>query len=156
LRHCLEAWPADGATRFLMARTCRRADDLDEARAHLQEARRLHWPATQIHLEAVLAEAQSGQAPKREATVQRYLGGSNPDEGIILEALVRGYLRINFLDQAYRWATVWIDRHPGDWPARFWRGQVLERGLKFDLAAEDYLRALDEKPDHAPSHLRAG
>jgi tetratricopeptide (TPR) repeat protein len=156
LRRCLAARPADAAAHFLMARTCRRADRLDEARGHLTDARRIGWPEAQIELEVLLAEAQSGQARRLEATLQRHLRGSGPDEGIILEALVRGYLRDNFLEEAYRCATAWIDRHPADWPARFWRGQVLARGLKYDLAAEDYLRALDRKPDHAPSRLRAG
>src|SRR5205085_1570220 len=63
LRRCLAVWPDSGETQFLMARTCRRAGDLDAARAHLREAKRLHWVEDEVRLESLLMQTQFGAVP---------------------------------------------------------------------------------------------
>src|SRR5262249_25444636 len=60
LERCWEVWPASAETHFLLARTCRRANDLDGARDHLSEAQRLDWDPELIELEYLLMQAQSG------------------------------------------------------------------------------------------------
>src|SRR5438105_1984288 len=47
LRSCVAIRTDSGQTHFLLARTSRRAGDLDEARAELKEAARLEWPDEQ-------------------------------------------------------------------------------------------------------------
>ncbi|HEV3256185.1 MAG TPA: tetratricopeptide repeat protein, partial [Gemmataceae bacterium] len=66
LQRCLEVWPESGETHFLMARTCRRDGDMEQARAELQQAKRLHWVEEQIRLEYLLQEAQGGAVPQVE------------------------------------------------------------------------------------------
>jgi tetratricopeptide (TPR) repeat protein len=154
LERCLEVWPESGETHFLLARTCRRDGDLASARTHLQAARRLGWVQELIDLETLLLRAQSGDVPPVEAELRALLTRGHRDAGLIVEALVIGWLEENFLDDAYRLTALWLNEHPDDWQIRFLRGRVLEAGLRHDLAAEEYGRVLQQKPDHLLAHLR--
>jgi tetratricopeptide (TPR) repeat protein len=156
LEECLEVWPQSGETQFLMARTCRRAGDFDRARQHLKEAKQLNWVQQQIQLEYLLMQAQAGMVRQAEPALRKSLLAGKGDETIIFEALIIGCLQDNLLDEAHQWATDWIKNFPDDWRGRFWKGRVLQAGLRFDLAAEEYRQVLAIKPDHAESHLRRG
>jgi tetratricopeptide (TPR) repeat protein len=156
LRDCLEIWPKSGETSFLMARTCRRAGDFDSARTHLQEAERKGWVPALIDLERLLAKAQAGLVQAVEQDLRRHLEARPAEQKVILETLVIGSLQSNFLDDAYRWSTRWVEDYPDDWQGHFVRGRVLESGLRFDLAADEYQRALEDKPDLLPARLRLG
>src|SRR5207302_11281163 len=103
---------------FQLARTWRRAGDFDAARAHLEQAERLGWVPEAVALEYQLIPVQSGVVRPYEQTLRRYLGEGHGEEKFILEALAAGCLQSNFLDEAHRWATLWAERHPGDWQAR--------------------------------------
>src|SRR5262249_31319281 len=144
------------AAHFLLARTCRRAGDFAAAGAHLGEAERRGWVAEAVGLERLLLQAQSRAVRAAGPTLRGYLAAGHPEEGLILEALAAGCLQGNFLEEAHRWTSIWVERHPGDWRARLWHGRVLEQGLSYDLAAEQYRRVLERKPGHAEAHLRRG
>jgi tetratricopeptide (TPR) repeat protein len=75
---------------------------------------------------------------------------------VILEALVKGSLQSNFLDDAYRWGTHWVEVCPEDCQAHWLRGRVLQSGLRYDLAAEEYQLALERKPDLLAARLGLG
>src|SRR5205807_2314670 len=156
LRGCLEIWPNSAETSFLMARTCRRAGDFASARTHLQEAERKGWVPALIDLERLLAKAQTGLVQAVEQDLRRHLEARPPEQKVILETLVIGSLQSNFLDDAYRWSTRWVENYPDDWQGHFLRGRVLESGLRFDLAADEYQRALDGKPDLLPARFGLG
>src|SRR5262249_25517065 len=55
-----------------------------------------------------------------------------------------------------RWSSRWVEIFPDDSQAHLMRGQVLESGLRYDLAAEEYQQALERKPDMMTAHLRLG
>jgi tetratricopeptide (TPR) repeat protein len=148
LQKCLEIWPSSGETEFLMARTCRRAGDLEGARDHLQKAKRLNWVAQQIQLESYLIQAQTLLEPWVEEKLNGLLQGGHPEERFILEALVMGCLQGNLLKRALQWTTVWVEHHPDDWEARFWNGRVLEAGLAYPLAAKEFQKAVELNPSH--------
>jgi tetratricopeptide (TPR) repeat protein len=154
LQRCLEAWPQSGETHFVMARTCRRAGDLAGARTHLDEARRLGWVKELTDLESLLLQAQSGAVRPVESRLRGYLTQGHRDAALIVEALVIGWLEGNFVEDAYRLTSVWLEEHADDWAVRFWHGRVLEAGLRYDLAAEEYARVLERKPGYAAAHLR--
>ncbi len=156
LDECLKVWPQSAETQFLMARTCRRDGNLDQARQYLKEAKRLNWVQPQIQLEYLLMQAQAGLVRQVEPKLRQSLIEGKGDETIIFEALVMGCLQDNLLDEAHQWVTDWIKNFPDDWHARFWKGRVLEAGLRYDLAAEEYRQVWEIKPDHAESHLRGG
>jgi tetratricopeptide (TPR) repeat protein len=156
LEECLRVWPTSGEVQFLLARTCRRQGDLDEARRRLEEARRLGWVPELIDLEVLLAQAQAGKMPLVEDRLRRRLAEGHRDAELILEALVKGCLECQFLDQAYGWSNDWVGLTPQSWQAHYWQGQVLEAGLRYDLAAEAYARAVERNNQRWEAHFRLG
>jgi tetratricopeptide (TPR) repeat protein len=156
LERCREVWPKSSATAFLLARTCRRAGNFAEARKQLQVAESLGWTAALIELERLLLQAQAGLVQPVQQELNRYLEVWPSERPVIFEALVIGALQGNFVDDAYRWSTRWTEAYPDAWPAHVLRGRVLERGLRYDLAADEYRQALECKSDLLAAHLGLG
>src|SRR5579871_3315562 len=156
LQRCREAWPASADTCFLLARTCRRGGDVEAAQTYLREAERLGEVPALIELERLLLMARAGVVQAFEEELGRFLETRPDERPIILEALVLGSLQGNFLEDAYRWSTRWVTDTPDDGRSHLLRGQVLERGLRYDLAAEAYQRALECNPDSLAAHLGIG
>jgi tetratricopeptide (TPR) repeat protein len=154
LRHCLAIWPSSAETHFLLARTARRAGDLEEARAQLNEARRLNFAADQIDLEDLLLQAQAGGITQAEAPLRKLLAAGHADEPLILEALVRGCLHYNFTQDACRWAGSWTERHPDDGQAHYWHGIALDAAAQSESAVEQFQAALQANPEHADARVR--
>jgi tetratricopeptide (TPR) repeat protein len=143
LAKCLEVWRSSGETHFLMARTCRRAGDLDAAREYLQKAKRLKWVPEQIQLESYLIQAQTLLVPWVEEKLRASLQDGHPEERFILEALVMGCLQGNLFKKALQWTTVWVEHHPDDWEARYWNGSVFQAGLRYEWAIREFQKALE-------------
>jgi tetratricopeptide (TPR) repeat protein len=154
LRDCLTVWPSSAETHFLLARTARRAADLDLARAQLAEARRLNYLGDQLDLEELLLQAQGGGITKVEPKLRELLAAGHAEEPLILEALVRGSLFYNFTKDASRWAGHWTERHPDDWQAHYWHGIALDAAAQPESAVEQLQRALQANADHADARLR--
>src|SRR5262245_26899335 len=121
LQSCIEVWPADGEVLFLMARTCRRLSQFDQARDYLQLAAKQHWVGQQIKLENLLIKAQQVYLPETTKQLQEILKEGHQDDTLIFEALIIGCLETNNFFQANRWVTIWMEQHPDDWLARYWR-----------------------------------
>ncbi|MDB5307279.1 MAG: tetratricopeptide repeat protein [Gemmataceae bacterium] len=157
LDEVLKVRPASGQARFLMARTCRRADDLTAAAAHLREAKRLGWVPDAVEVEEHLIEAQEvGPRGPNEATLQLLALTHHPDERVILEALAKGYRNVHRPEAAVKWLGIWITRYPDDWLPRQWRGEILEAFNLTDDARADYQRALELRPAAIAARRRLG
>jgi tetratricopeptide (TPR) repeat protein len=156
LRVCVQVWPASGETHFRLGRVCRRGGDYAAARQHLDLARRHRWPAPAVDLELLLLEAQIHGARGHDAsTLQHYvLSHKHPEEKLILEALVKGYLHNFYLRDAEFWLDYWIDVYPEDWIAYFWRGQLRERLGLLEEACQDYRESLRLAPEQIDAELR--
>jgi tetratricopeptide (TPR) repeat protein len=152
LKVCLQVWPHSGETHFLMARTCRRAGDLDGAKAQLQEARRLHWDSNDLALETLLLKAQLGMIGPIEQTLRACVQERHRDERLILEAWIMGCLEINSLPEAFGLTKIWSEHFPEDWQPSYWRGRALQRAQRYDLAVEEYEKALTKNPNYPPAH----
>jgi tetratricopeptide (TPR) repeat protein len=152
LETCASIWKQSAETQFLLARTCRRAGDLDAATAHLHRAKELHWVDGQLRLEAILVRTQAGAIKSTESVLHGYLDRGDPDSRLILEALVVGSLQANFLKEAYHWASAWCKNFPDDWEGHYWQGNVLLAGLNLDKAAAEYEKALAGNPNFALAH----
>jgi tetratricopeptide (TPR) repeat protein len=139
---------------FQLGRVCRLAGDTDAARQHLSEARQLGWSKAAVTLEDQLLQAQLGFARDLEGPLQQHLSRTAADTRWVCEAMVRGYLLSNLLDEAYRWSRLWVEQQPDDWLAHDWAGRVLEAGQRQDLAAEAYQAALDCRPARPETHFR--
>jgi tetratricopeptide (TPR) repeat protein len=156
LERCLQIWPKNGEAHFLTARTCRRAGDFEAARQHLAEAERLGWVKDIIDLEYLLLTAQIGALARAEPALRRQLERGHPEEVMILEALARGNLQIQAAREAHRWTRIWLERHPDDWQARFWQGQALAQGGQYELAVEQFQKALEGNPRHPGTNYLLG
>jgi tetratricopeptide (TPR) repeat protein len=155
LQCCLAVWPRGAATHFQIGRMYRRQGRLVEARRHLQEANLLRYSRDELSLEFHLlaAEICAAKTLERKLFVD-FLASEHDDDLLVYEAMVKGFRRNKFFDDAYRWASKWVQRFPNDWYAHYNRGLVLEQGENYYLASEDYRRALALKPDHIEVRLR--
>jgi tetratricopeptide (TPR) repeat protein len=153
LANCLAAAPLNAEAHFLMARTCRRADDFSGWFDHLQTADLLGWPQDQVVLEILLKEAQVGNTWKVEQQLQSYLTAGHPEEVLIVEALVRGYLDNDLPKKAFHLTEEWINNYPDDWQARFYHGRALQLGARFKEAIADYKKVLLLKPRQPEGQL---
>jgi len=156
LERCLRVRPDSADLHFLLARTCRRDGDPDAARAHLREAKRLHWVEEEISLEYLLLQAEALLVPRVEQALRGYLERGHADETLILEALIHGCLQNNRLSDAQHWTSVWTERHPDDWHGHYWQGRVFDAGLRYEQAADEYGKALAKNPACRDAHLRLG
>jgi tetratricopeptide (TPR) repeat protein len=153
LRAVLAQWPLDAETHLLLARACRRADDLDGWREHLHAAEVLQWPAADIDRERVLAAAQTGDLRRAERELDPW-GGTGDDWPLAAEALLKGYLVTYRLDDLLAGAQTWIDRRPDDWVPYYHRGEAYLYARLLARAADDFRRVLERNPGHPLARLR--
>jgi tetratricopeptide (TPR) repeat protein len=154
LQVCLEKWPLNAEAHFLMARTCRRLDDLAAWEAHLHKAEVLQWPREKVVLEIHLRQAQTGDLRDVEAGLLTYLREAPPDEKEVRVALAKGYLHNRHLNEIVALTDTWVARYPDDWQARLYRGRALQFFAPHrDEAVAEYLRVLELRPDQAQARL---
>jgi tetratricopeptide (TPR) repeat protein len=154
LGHCLESWPYNAETHFLMARCYRRAGNLVDWKTHLDRAEKLRWPKEQITLERQLRRAQVGDIWEVEDKLFDLVNTQPPEEVIILEALVNGCIENDRLFDVIALTTTWIDRFPKDWLPLVYRGNAQLRLYgKPAEAVKDFQHVLELKPDNPEAHL---
>jgi len=153
LRAVLAQWPHDAETHFLLARACRRADDLAGWQDHLRAAEVLQWSAADIDRERVLADAQTGHFSRAERELDPS-GDAGDDWTLAAEALLKGSLVTYRLDELLTSAQSWIDRRPDDWVPYYHRGDTFRYARLMARAADDYRRVLERYPDHPLARLR--
>ncbi len=154
LQRYLAIRPEDGDGHFLMARTCRRAQDFQGCLDHLAKCRSLRYDPRTIELEHLMMQAQSGDLRDSEARLLALLQDLHPQEVLILEALTRGYLQVHRLREAHIWAGRWFDRHPEDHHALLWRALSSELARQYGVAIADYRKVLQIEPDSPDARLR--
>lgn len=159
LEKCLLVWPDDARVHFLLARTARRARDLDLAESHLLECERLQGDRTDprlgdTKLERVLILAQRGQLAEAEPFLRRRIQEGHPDHLLIFETLSWEYMGRNRLSDALSLLTLWLDEQPDEYEALVRRGWVEEHMFAMEKAADDYRQALSLRPDRDNVRLR--
>jgi tetratricopeptide (TPR) repeat protein len=153
LSHCLETWPVNAEAHFLMARSCRRADDGAGWQRHLKNAEILQWPKEALALERRLMQAQVGDVRGAEPALVGYLERQHPDELLIYEALAKGALEADRLHDVLHWTTAWLERHPDAWQPRLYRGRCFHLGRSLHRAIAEYRRVLEARPDQVQVRL---
>jgi tetratricopeptide (TPR) repeat protein len=154
LAHCLEAWPLSAEANFLMARTVRRAGHPSSSKVYLDRAEILRWPKKEIDLERQLRRAQVGNVWDMEDSLIDLLNTRPPEEVIILEALVAGFMEADRLIDVIALTTTWAEHFPDDWLALILRGNAeLRLYGKPSSAAKDFQRVLELKPNDPDAHL---
>jgi tetratricopeptide (TPR) repeat protein len=159
LRALLQLQPHSAEAYFLLASACRRArrEDFRHAQEHLTAAKRLGWSETALAQEfSLLNFQQQGTPGQGEQALFQLLQAPQTDRPLVLEALVRGCLRADRLEEAEVRLDRWIQSSPDDWYAYLWRGtlfQYLDRPMR---AVDDYEHALRCRPDSADIRYRLG
>jgi tetratricopeptide (TPR) repeat protein len=154
LARCLEISPFNGELQFLMAQTCRRADDAESWAYHLGNARSLHWAPDQIELEQRLAEAQFGNIWGMEDQLRDEARQAPPYAKVmIVEAMIKGFLDNERPKEAYRLARAWTEDYPQDWVGWLLLGRTCQLGALFPEAIEDFERCLKINPDQPQTQL---
>ena len=146
LQAILEICPLNARVQFLMARTCRRDDDPADL-GYLNLAESFGWPRDQILLEHRLRQAQSGDTWSVEEALLEELNRLTPEEQVILEGLVKGYLNSARFADAVAIATTWIKRYPDDWLSYLYRGRGYQGLGQWGEAISDYQNVLKTHPE---------
>jgi tetratricopeptide (TPR) repeat protein len=159
LDKCLLAWPRDPHVHFLLARTARRARDLDQAERHLLECEHLQNDRSDprlgdTELERLLIRAQRGMLTETEHVLRRRIQQGHPDRLLILEALSWELMGRNRLSEALALLNLWLDEQPDDFEALVRRGWVHEHMFDLDKSALDYRKALAQRPSRDNVRLR--
>jgi tetratricopeptide (TPR) repeat protein len=160
LEKCLLAWPKDPHVYFLLARTARRAGDLDQADSHLLHCEHLQDDRSDprlgdTKLERMLILAQRGKLTEVEHFLRRRIQEEHPDRLLILETLSWEFMGRNRLSEALSLLNHWLEAQPDDYEALVRRGWVEEHMFNMDKAVEDYRKALALRPtrDHVRQRL---
>lgn len=154
LGRCRRAWPADGDTWLLSARTARRAGHFDAASGLLDEAKERKALPRLVLLERTLLHAQQGRFGELEDTLHDLLRASRVDYPFIAEVLTDEYMRTYRFPEARSLLNRWIELDGEDDEAHLRRGWVAEHQLDFDQAIRDYRHVLEREPTRDPIRLR--
>ncbi len=149
---CLSVWPRRTDLRLQAARAARRGGQLKRAESYLAECERENITADTA-LERVLLRVQKGEFVEDQAFLAQLLRDNHPDTTLILEAMVRGAIRIHRRRDAIRYLRRLVDRAPDDPEAYFLLGsQLAKAGLMAD-AVPNFQRALQLAPRRADYRL---
>jgi tetratricopeptide (TPR) repeat protein len=153
LRRTLATRPFYAKARFLLARASRRSDDVAGWQHHLYRAEALQWPRDEIDLERRLLRAQSGSLRDIDPVLLSFLDSFHSDTGLILEAIVKGFLESYRLQEAVSWANRWLERYPEDYRSWLYHGRAFYLNGTRQQALADYRRAWELKPDQPSLRL---
>jgi Tfp pilus assembly protein PilF len=157
LGNCLQTWPLDAEANFLMARASSQVGDVPAWQVYLHRAEALQWPREDVDLERALRQAQSGDFTGLDDKLLGYLQSASPNEVLVLEALVKGYLENNDIDNALRWTLIWMKRYPDDWEPHLLRGRAFQQALAPTASiVGEYRRALELKPNQKETRRQLG
>lgn len=127
LAECLRIRPQDPETRLLLGRNARRLGDYVAAQAELDAYRDLTGsPTSESALEAAMLLAQQGDLLSAENFLCQRLQQDDPQTPLIVEALVRGGIRVYRLQDSLLWADQLLTYQPDNVPAFPARGMIHE------------------------------
>jgi tetratricopeptide (TPR) repeat protein len=155
LEICLDYQPNDPEFHFLAARTLRRAALLGSGEAdwdsrairQLSTCEKLKYPPEDIALEKTLLRAMGADFDRAETELLTLLVRKHPDSALILETLVPLYLLHYQVPRALISVTQLLNEQPDDAYAYYWRGMARDQLQSSHQAIEDYMHALQLKPD---------
>jgi tetratricopeptide (TPR) repeat protein len=122
-------------------------------RRNLEVAESLGCSRDALQLERELTEAQCGALRLAEPKLLAYLDNGHPEQEVIFEALVKGYLENYRLKDAVRCAARWKHQDPRNWQPFFYCGRAFELHKAFEKAVEQYRAAYSLNPDAAQVSL---
>jgi tetratricopeptide (TPR) repeat protein len=150
------------AGHLLAAQAARRRDAYAEAEQHLAACLRLDDMTEAAALERLLLTAQQGDLGDLEGLLKARTGPADPEAGLVLEALAKGYLNRFWTADALACLDHLLERQP-EHPhalllrARIWEGRALRGEVERDQdALRDYDKAVELNPSFEARLGRAG
>ena len=137
------------ATLFLLGRTHRKQDHVDQATLCLELAEKAGYPSEAVQRERWLLQAQTGQLQELEHQVGELLKDPQGDEAEICEALVRGYRASKQFQRAKEIIDAWQADFHSDAQPHYWRGMLWLDTKFVDLAELEFRNALHMRPEHS-------
>ncbi len=140
---------------YLLAQVYRRTNRYAEAKTQLAEAKKIGWIDEYLQLEQLLSNVQErGPYTGDAATVRLYIDAAHPEDRLLFEAMVVGYLNAHLIPDAANLLDKWCDRYPDDWYPHFQRGIVRESIRSLDGALVDFRFVMAKHPEHATVRRR--
>jgi tetratricopeptide (TPR) repeat protein len=155
LESCLQVWPSSFDVHLLAAQTARRLDDYESAERHLARCQELRGGLPEeVVLEKSLIRAQRGGMDSVMPYVRSLMEQNHPSTPLIVDAMVRGYLRAYRFIDAGTLLTLWQKLRPDDVQAYLLMGYVREQIGPEEEAVRNYERVLELQPDNGDARLR--
>jgi predicted Zn-dependent protease len=155
LAHCLQIWPSSFETHLLAAQTARRLGDYEAADQHLKRCQEIRDAlAPEVELEQILLRAERGGMDSVMPYLRSLVEQEHPASPLILEAMIRGYMKAYRYGDAAMLVSLWRDRWPDDIQANLFEGYVAEQIGSGDQAVKNFRRVLAVDPDHDEARLR--
>jgi predicted Zn-dependent protease len=148
-------WPSSFEIHLLAAQTARRLGDFEAAEQHLarcQEIRGVQSP--EVDLEQILIRAERGGMDSVMPYLRSLVEENHPATPLILEAMIRGYMRAFRYGDAAMLVSLWLDRWPDDIQANLYHGYISGQIGSEEKAVESYRRVLELDPEHDEARLR--
>lgn len=154
LKACVEAWPDDAETAFLMARAARRKADLLTASDELARAEKLGWDSDAVSIERALQQAQGGHFRATQDKLLKAVRDGHPDSVHIVEVLGPMYASSFSMNLAREMLDKWVELQPKNPLPYLWIGDISMRLQQPIIAQEMYTKALELDPDLRGVRLR--
>jgi tetratricopeptide (TPR) repeat protein len=154
LEMCARVRPEDPELLLLVARASRRMGAFDVAEEALARYEQKHGVDDDLTLERMLFRAEHGEIELVERFFRARVEAGHPDSSLILEALVRSFIRNYRLKEAEDCVNRWLELEPDNTQAVLDRGILAEvRQMRIE-AADYYRRVVELDPQHDDARLR--
>ncbi len=155
LTKCLAVWPDSADVWLLAAQTARRREDYAKAEERYAQVQKLNNGQTtdELNFERILLQAQLDPDDKLDY-LRQLVEAHDPRSNLILEAMIRGYMRRHrYLDAGFL-TNVWLERKPDDPYALLCRGAVRDQIGPRNQCVDDFQRVLEINPDQEEARMR--
>jgi Tfp pilus assembly protein PilF len=153
---CCREWPNSEETRFIAARTARRAGDLEAAQRLLKDAQRLGWVPEEIELEQSLIAVQQNDYQAYKRRLYALVRNNHPDSLFILEVLSPIAVRNVDLQLAADCIDRWAKLDPTNPRPIVLMGDIMKGLQDPSNAVRKYKEAVSLAPDSVETRLKLG
>jgi tetratricopeptide (TPR) repeat protein len=154
LQMCVSVQPNDPEVLLLVARASRRVGAFDVAEEALTRYEDKHGVDDGLTLERMLLRAERGEIELVERCFRARVEAGHPDAPLILEALVRSFIRNYRLKEAEECLDRWFELEPDNTQALLDRGIISEIRQIRSEAADYYRRVVELDPQHDDARMR--
>ena len=150
LEKCLRVWPRDAETLLLAARTARRLGALEDASYFLGRYQAVSGTTEEFVLERLLVQIERGEMDDVREFWKKRIEQEHADAPVLLESLVRGFVRSYRLNDAQVALNQWRQLDPSDSDSaqiEFLAGALEDLRERQPEALDHYRVAIDLDPD---------